>query len=216
MSPNEACGLILQSGNKVFIYPCKNISLKPEKYFELSPLDYIRAYNNGNNKIIGIFHSQESITPSMYDYVIASGHNLYSVVYSWKNNTFFEINDEVSKYIKYVGREFQIGKNDCFSLVRDFYKQEYNIIIKDYFRDDKWFERDPNIIRDNYKMEGFIEIDQNELKTGNVIIFSYGHFGIYIEHDKFLHHPRNKVSTIDKLTDIWIRKIDICVKYNGK
>ena len=144
-------------------------------------------------------------------------HNIYSVIYSWKNDNFFEINEDIVKYSKYVGRHFELGKNDCYSLISDFYKNEYNIILKNYFRDDKTFNEEPDIINKHYKEEGFDKINIKDIKIGDAIVFGMTrtsvHIGIYIGRNMFLHHERDKYSTVTKLNSGWENRIVFCARH---
>jgi proteasome lid subunit RPN8/RPN11 len=216
--PNEACGLIYKSGEFIDIYPCKNISSEKKEHFELNPFDYLKAANRG--KIVGMYHSQKDINPSVLDYVVSSGHKMYSVVYSYENDTFVEINEGAIKYAKYIGRPFELGKQDCYSLIMDFYKQEYGIILNNYFRDDKKFEQEPDIIRNNYQKEGFEEIKVEDLQIGDAIVFGLvktsPHVGIFIGNNLFLHHERAKYSTAQVLTSVWKNKIVFCARHKNK
>lgn len=217
LSPEEEkCGLILESGNNVFIYPCQNISSNKEHHFELNPMDYLRAWNNGKNQVIGIFHSQKG-SPSSLDYYNASGHGIYSIVYSINEDKFYEIRGEYLKWKKYLGKYFEIGKQDCFTLVQNFYKNEYNINIGDYARGDGWFKKNPNIIQENASKEKFIDIGaNNKLNEGDILVFNYGHFGIYIDIELLLHHPRNKNSIIEQLTTIYKQNITNVYRHESK
>jgi len=212
--PNECCGLIVSKGNVKFLFPCKNIASNKENYFEMCPHDYLKA--SRENKIIGMYHRQCNAGASLYDYIISYGHNIYSIVYSWKTDSFFEINSYLYKYIKYIGKEFEIGKQDCFSLIREFYKNEYNININNYNRKDGWEKDNPNIIQENYLKEGFTETDLLNIKEGNIIEFGNYHFGIYINNNLLLHHRRNKLSNVEPLNDEYKRKITHCYKYKNE
>lgn len=214
--PDEVCGLIISSGNFVSIYPCKNISSNKKVRFELSPLDYVRALDDGGNKVLGIFHSQENKNLSVLDVLNSMGHKIYSVVYSWKYDEFYEITNQHVKYKQYIGKEFEIGKNDCFSIIRDFYKKEYNININDYFRDDKWYKKNPNIIKENFEKEGGIEVKFEDIKEGDVIIFSFGHFAIYLGENLILHAPRDKYSNIEYLNDSYKNRISLILRHKSK
>jgi proteasome lid subunit RPN8/RPN11 len=207
-NPNvELCGLVVSSGDSTFIYKCKNISQNSGKHFELSPFDYLRAYDEGRNKIVGFFHSQKSVKPSTLDIVNYRNHKIPSYIYSHESDEVFEVTDKHLKYNKYLGREFEIGKNDCFSLVREFYKNEKNISIFDYPRKDNWYKDSPEIIKSNYKKEGFIIIDLNDIINGDIVEFFNFHFAIYLDGDFLLHHERNRHSNIEYFSDIWKKRI---------
>lgn len=213
--PKEICGLIFKSGDLIDIYPCQNISLNKEKHFELNPFDYLKAVEKG--KIIGIYHSQENSEPSFLDYSVSLGHNLYSLIYSYKDKNFIEINKDSIKYRKYIGIPFDINKENCFTLSQKFYLNEYNIKINNYFISEDWFEKNPNIINNNYDKEGFLPVELNKIQIGDAIIFRFKnsgiHIGIYIGSNMFLHHDRNKYSNIEYLHDTWKEKILFCLRH---
>ena len=127
-TPNEEiCGLLIESGNCADFIQCKNISSNKANHFELSCLDYLRI--SEDNKIVGLIHSQKSFLPSYLDIINSLGHNLKSYIYSLDYDEFLEVTEGHLKYKKYLGLEFEIGKQDCFSLIVNFYKQELNIPI---------------------------------------------------------------------------------------
>jgi hypothetical protein len=210
----EICGLLLVSGNSTFIYKCKNISSDKTKFFELSPLDYLRGWQEGKNEIVGMFHSQMSVKPSHLDIINYQNHRIPSYIYSFDADDIIEVTDKHLKYNKYLGYPFEIGKRDCFSLVVDFYQDEKKITIFDYPRKDNWYKENPDIIKDNYQKEGFISIELTEIKEGDILEINNYHFGIYLEKDLFLSHERGKFSNIQKLTDMLKKRITNAYKYN--
>ena len=43
-------------------------------------------------------------------------------------------------YENYCGRKFRFGVTDCYTMVRDFYKREFGIELRNYARYDKFWE----------------------------------------------------------------------------
>ncbi len=212
--PNEVCGLITISGDCIGSYPCRNISYDKLNHFEINPYDYLRI--SENNKIIGVYHSQSSNSPSELDVINKIGHNIYSLIYSIDHDEFIEVTEEHLTYGKYLNKEFLINKQDCFALIQQFYKNEYNILIGNYERDDNWFKKNPYIIKENFGREGFIEVDKEDMILGDIVVFKSGHFGIYLKKEQFLHHERNKLSTIEQLTDSWKSLISNVYRHKDK
>lgn len=213
-NPNEEiCALILTSGDSTFIYKCKNISSNREKFFEISSLDYLRAWNEGKNQIVGMVHSQRSTRPSIADIVNYRNHKLPSYIYSFESDDIIEITDKHLKFNKYLGRDFEINKNDCFSLIREYYKDEKDISIFNYPRKDNWYKENPNIINDNYKKEGFIKIELNNIIESDIVELNNFHFGIYLEGDLLLSHERGKFSNIERLTNLLKKRITNIYRY---
>lgn len=52
---------------------------------------------------------------------------------------------------KYIGRKFVHGSTDCYSLVRDFYKNEFGIELTDYARAEFWWNKGQNLYMDNFR-----------------------------------------------------------------
>ena len=209
----ECCGLVLESGNSKLTYKCKNISSNSGEHFELSPLDYLRAWNGGQNKIIGFYHSQKSAKPSTLDVIVRRNHKIPSYIYSLDVDDFIEVTDEHLKYGDYLGKDFELGKQDCFTLIRDFYQKEYGISIRDYLRDDEILNKNKNMADNIYLMENFTKVDIKDIIEGDVIEFKFNHFGIYITGDLLLHHARNRYSGIERLGICWREKILNCYRY---
>lgn len=211
----EICGVLVASGDSCDFIQCKNISSNKEKHFEISCLDYLRI--SENNKIVGIAHSQSSPNPSPLDVINKLGHNLYSIIYSKDTDDFVEVKEEHLKYGQYLNIPFEMGKNDCLSLVIKFYQKEYEIKIKDYFRNSSWFTETPEIIKENYKKEGFVEFnDFSKLKQGDVILCKDRHFGIYLNNDLFLHHKRDCLSNIEQFNEKWKKLADKYYRHESK
>lgn len=57
--PNEACGVIIETGKQQRYIPCKNIADKPTDYFTLCPLDYAAAETLG--EVIMVVHSHPDV-----------------------------------------------------------------------------------------------------------------------------------------------------------
>lgn len=212
----EQCGLLLQSGDSLSIFPCKNISSNKTNHFEISPFCYLRAYDEGHNKIMGVYHSQRSESPSSLDIINKIGHNIYSIIYSVDEDTFIEVTENHLKYGKYLGLPFEINKNDCLSIVKNFYKNEFGIILGEYFRNDNWYKDNPNIIKESYKKEDFIQVEKEDLRLGDLLVFSFAHLGIYLEKDLVLHHNRGKLSNIEKLEDPLLNRLSLCLRHKSK
>ena len=102
---------------------------------------------------------------------------------------------------KYIGRKFVYGVTDCYTLFRDFYKEEFGINMRDYARYDGWQEDGLNLYADNMPKEGFYLLPQGEpLIYGDVILVClYSsvpcHAAIYVGENKILHHVQDHLSS---------------------
>ncbi|MAF24954.1 hypothetical protein CL634_05200 [bacterium] len=89
--PNECCGLILEIDKDLRIMKCKNISKDKLNNFEIGPHDYLRGEKRGKIKAYYHSHPNDEIgTFSDIDKKVSLGHGIPLIMYSIKNNKFFE------------------------------------------------------------------------------------------------------------------------------
>ena len=100
-----------------------------------------------------------------------------------------------------LGRDFLYGVRDCFTLVRDYYCLEHNMVNPPEFpRDIDWWEKGEEMFtRKNIEPHGFREVYAPELVEGDIVFMRVGakvtnHCGIYIENSLLLHHLHNRLS----------------------
>ncbi len=115
-----------------------------------------------------------------------------------------------------IGREYVWGVQDCYSLIRDWYKQQ-GIILKNYPRDLKEFQSGKDLYGDNFGDAGFIEVGMNDLQVGDVLLMSImsnkiNHAALYLGGNEMIHHQINRFSCSDRF-DKWERFIVKVVRY---
>ena len=109
-------------------------------------------------------------------------------------------------YEKYTGRPFRFGITDCYTIVRDFYKNEFGITLRNYARYDKFWEKE-SLYMKFFRNEGF-EVVEGEPRFGDVILIALGarvacHAAVYLGNGKILHHVQNRISSIDRYDRMW-------------
>lgn len=118
----------------------------------------------------------------------------------------------MKEYSKYVGKDFKIGDQDCYGLIRDFYLEEYGMTLTNYARPDLfWHDDNLSLYENNIRAEGFKRIDFEDvrsLKTGDIILAAIGsvnpcHALIYLGQGKVLHHFVNRRSCIETYGGTW-------------
>jgi len=201
-APKECCGVVvLFKGKKKYI-PCQNIKHNAEMEFEISPQDMLAVYEMG--EVIAIVHSHGSIETSRYpteaDKVAQAQSELTWIMYNVVHNEFHEWSDGVKPSL--YGREYIHGVMDCYSFVRDFYQQEFGIVLTNYAREDNWWHKGQNLYSDNYEGEGFRKIPISEVEYGDLLVMTLGcsvpnHGAIYVGNNKVAHHATNRLSCID-------------------
>ncbi len=231
----EICGFIYYTVNgssgDIFIYPSNNISVDRYCNFEIDPVDYLTCSQKG--EICGVYHSHpghdEAFSSNDVEYIEELGVPLYLYTV------------DTGKWQEYIPPTYQINLNglpfiwglyDCYSTLRNYYRQEFSINVPDYDRGDK-FAQDPtslSLIMNNVQSAGFEIIPHtpdtiNEtIQIGDVLLFFTpscsrvlpAHFGIFLGKSSFLHHPENVLSREDQLNHYWISKIAYIARHKNR
>lgn len=106
-------------------------------------------------------------------------------------------------YQHLIGRTFEWGKRDCFGLLRDFYRDVFEIELPDFARPKDFYQHGLNLFTENYRAAGFKEISvhPSELRFGDVAVSAIGstfgnHCGAFVENGRFLHHLYGGLSQV--------------------
>lgn len=202
--PHECCGFVVLKGGESHFLPCENISVDKENHFEISPEDYLNAEQQG--EVIALVHSHPNGEP------VLSVADLQTQMCCQLD--FWLVCDEklhiFPKISPLVGREFEHGKMDCYTLYRDFYRLA-GYEMKNYERDDHWWEDGFNLYLDNIEKEGFEKVtDLHDLQIGDVILVQISsdvpnHAAIYIGEQMVLHHSPRRLSKRDLYDGYWLK-----------
>ena len=228
--PREACGVIV---GKEYI-PCTNIAAD-DAQFEICPYDLVRAEKEG--KIQAYVHShsgfgEASTKPSQPDMVQMGLHGLPWVI---ANGVDVDLYHPTDYKAPLIGRDYHHGILDCYTLIRDYYQRELGIYLNDYKRKDEWWadESSESLYVDNFKNEGFVEIDT--LQKHDIILARLGrthyinHALVFIddgslksEHTEsvisdclVLHHPYGRDSIREIYGEQWQRRAAIIIRHKS-
>lgn len=110
-------------------------------------------------------------------------------------------------YQHLLGRPFSHGSNDCYGLVRDFYKDVFNIGLTNYARPDEWWDRGMNLYVEYAEREGFRSVDVG-MEPGDVILMAIrssvaNHAGVYVGGNRFVHHFWGNLSVEEMFRGMW-------------
>lgn len=107
--------------------------------------------------------------------------------------------DQVITYRKYIGRNYDTY--NCFELVKEFYKDQFNLDLSNYWEGGKTPNRDEveSLVVSN--KGDFVRVDTPEF--GDIVVLKlYGlecHIGVCLNKSQFLHSARNIGSLMDRL-----------------
>ena len=217
--PKESCGLIIIRKGRIVYKRCKNIADLPKECFVLADDDYIKADEEG--EIVGVAHSHpyEQPTPSDGDKVACEKSGV-----PW-----FIVNPNTEKWgylepsgfeLPYVGRKFQFGIIDCYTLVRDYFKKEFNLQLRDYYRADEFWKKGQSLYEDNFMKEGFIKIPLDEIKKHDLLFMQLeanlpNHAAIYLGDQQVLHHVQRRLSSRDILGEYYIKNTAFAARHKS-
>jgi cell wall-associated NlpC family hydrolase len=110
------------------------------------------------------------------------------------------------RYQHLIGKPFEFGTNDCFSLMRNFWVTNYGLWIPNYSRPDRFVDYGLDLFRPLMARHGF-EIVQGEPQPGDALLFQINHDvpdhgGILVD-DGVLHHPLNSKSCVELYRPAW-------------
>ena len=208
--PKESVGVLLNIKGKEKYFPCRNLSMNNNQCFILDPEDYVKADNLG--EIIAIVHSHPITPPepSEADRVSCEHSNL-----KW-----YIVNPKTEKWgycepcgfkPPLRGRQWVWGLQDCYSLVRDWYKQEKNIELRDWTRPTtpEEFLLNPMFEQCAWRT-GFRELRSDEKLINGVLLFmsigspGLNHVAIFLDGD-VLHHLADRLSCKEPYSE-WLLK----------
>ena len=208
--PKECVGLLLNIRGKEKYFPCRNLSMTAHQCFIIDPEDYVKADNTGEIKAIVHSHPVTPPFPSEADKLGCEQSKLPWHIVNPKTEQ-WGYYEPCGYKPPLKGRPWVWGVTDCWSLVRDFYKEAKNIELLDYerpvtpqeFNDVPLFER-------YAERTGFKELDPNEtLKNGDILLMSImyntlNHVAIFLDGD-VLHHLTDRLSCKEPYS-AWLQK----------
>lgn len=223
--PAEACGVLVGDA----YIPCENVAVDPISDFAISAKEMAHiALTYGD--ITAILHSHpynKAVAPKRpaewpshmdmhswiqgttpWGIVATDGEGITPVL--WMDDA----NPEPLE-----GREFIWGVNDCYSLIRDWYRIERGITLKNYARGWGFWEQGVSLYDQHFADAGFVEIPDKDIQVGDVVLMRiYGpiesHGGVVTAPDSILHHLMHRQSGYDSLHK-WRRCISRFIRYVG-
>tara|TARA_Y100000004_G_scaffold59041_1_gene65678 strand:+ start:18316 stop:19032 length:717 start_codon:yes stop_codon:yes gene_type:complete len=209
-TPNESVGLLVNIKGKEKYIPCRNLSLTSHQCFILDPEDYVRASNLGD--IVACIHSHPKTPPlpSQADKVSCENSGIVWHIVNPDTEEWAYLEPTGYKP-PLLGRHWVWGITDCYSLVRDWYKENRNIELKDWERPltPEEFLDDPMFERCAWRT-GFRKLRPEEkLENGDLLFMSIlgnglNHVAIFLDGD-VLHHLTDRLSCIEPYSE-WLLK----------
>jgi cell wall-associated NlpC family hydrolase len=130
--------------------------------------------------------------------------------------------DPIRETKSLVGRDYELGVNDCFSAITDYYKSKDLTILKRPFhlpKDRWWIDGADYFTENNINTWGFNKVE-GPMQEGDLLIFKVmsevsNHCGVYIGEDLFYHHAINRISCRENLFPQWKKYIIGVYRYDA-
>lgn len=113
-------------------------------------------------------------------------------------------------YDNLVGQKHDAGTTDCYSIVRDFYQQNFDIELPNYARPTDWWNAGYDLYAERYFKNGFrpLDVHPSEWQYGDVFLMAVmspvsNHAAVLVDNGKILHHFTNRLSTVEPYKGIW-------------
>ena len=206
--PREGCGVILNKRGKLQWIYCTN-EAEEEEEFKISPKEYVSARLKGDIYAVVHSHPDSSSELSEADKSASDFLGIPYYVFSIPNGE-YTIYEPETNSIPLLGRDYEFGKNDCWSLARDYYREKLNIELPTLKFEDDWWDKGLNYFDDLFDVFGFYEVKQpqeHDIILFNVMCKIPNHCGIYVGEDIFMHHAVNRLSCRESIHTLWGRYI---------
>lgn len=205
--PREAVGCVVDG----LYIPCENKHPQPEDGFVLKAKDQILIeQEHGPIKCILHSHTYSPSDASQYHPEWPSHQDMIDWL---KGTTPWGIVATDGKGVSRIswlddndrppllGRTFAWGINDCFSLVRDYYKEKLGIELKNIPRAWAWEARGEELFVKNFEKFGFKKILKSEAKEGDVILYQIkartpNHCAVITGPNEIMHHLPQRESEL--------------------
>lgn len=199
--PREACGLVIVERGRPVYVRCHNRSESAREQFRMAPEDYAAAEDRG--QVVAVLHSHPdaSANPSEADRVACEASGLPWHIVGWPSGVWRGC-EPCGYRLPLVGRSFVHGVVDCYTLIRDAYRELLSIELPDFDRDDRWWERGKNLYVENFVRAGFREVAIDDIRPHDVLLMQVlsqvpNHAAIYMGDNVILHHLDGRLSSRD-------------------
>ena len=213
--PHEACGII-EGG--VYV-PLANSATDPREAFKLPPRTFVE------HRVEAVIHSHCSDRhdpwPSAADMASQIETAVpWGIVWAGKDDATgplwwgdFVLDEPL------IGRPFQPGIRDCYSLIRAECWQRTAVRLPEFPRDANWWSSGGDLLRTGFRPAGFEAIDREE-QPGDVLLMRIrsavpNHCAVVLGNGLILHHLGNRLSRREPLGP-WRRYVTHTLRYVGQ
>lgn len=174
--PREMCGLLVRSSatGEISFKEVPNTHPSPMTHFRIDARavaavsiagDYVEAFVHS--------HPDGSAEPSALDTADMNLHGKPFVIVSARDR---EVRVWRPTEVPLLGRPYIHGRQDCYTIVQDYYQRELGITIPDFDRAENWWldAENESLYTANFKAAGFIEVPITDMRKHDVVLCYWG------------------------------------------
>lgn len=228
--PREACGLLLRVKRRVVYRACRNLAdlHQAKDRFSIHPEDWAAAEDDG--KVLAVVHSHPDADchPSDTDRVMCLRSGLPWYIVAVPGGAWCGFTPDV---LPLVGRRFEHGTVDCYSLIRDYYDAMLSIALPDFERPDTWWKPEDgsaplNLYRENFAAAGFVDLGQVQPRRHDVLLMQVAarvenHAAVYVgdagdgRGELILQHLHSRLSGHDVWGGDWAQRTTAVLRHRS-
>lgn len=196
--PDECLGVVLADGSyrrmeNAAPEPQLAACLRRDQYLELVAAGQLRAlcHSHPNAPDCPSEADMRAQQELMIPFVIcATNGEATAEPFSW--------GDELADDRPLVGRSFRHGVEDCYDIIRSWFRVERQIVLPNYPRQWEWWQAatpgSKNLYASFFEDAGFRQIERHEVEPGDCWMAAVrsdvpNHAGVYLDGGLCLHHP---------------------------
>lgn len=120
------------------------------------------------------------------------------------------------QYQTLIGRQWEYGRHDCFTLVRDWFKLQ-GVQLPDFARPED-LETCESIFLQQAEAIGFQQVELLNKRPGDVLIMRLGtaapmHAAILLPDQRILHQRQDSLSAVETLGRYYVSRIAAVFRY---
>ena len=119
-------------------------------------------------------------------------------------------------YQALIGRQWEYGKFDCFTLIRDWFALQ-GIELPDFERPEDLQSCESIFLKQALAI-GFEQVDYNARRPGDVLIMTLGtstpmHAAILLPNERILHQRQDSLSAVEPLGRYYVSRVAAVFRY---
>lgn len=124
----------------------------------------------------------------------------------------------MSRYTDLIGLPYIDGKQDCYSIVRRYFAENYGLNLRNYARPSRFWEDQQLDLYKMFVLEGAKPVLDDRIELGDVLLMPLftpfaTHACIVVGDNLILHHPPGRLSCVEPMRPKWSNRASVVVRH---